>query len=112
MTYKTSGSSTVYSALGITAQAESALQTLKAPLYIVAFTGQGRSGKSYTASALCKSLSQKAVAFPSAPGNTPVTHGIDLMCIPHPHKEGTILILDCEGGGNHNTTALPFVHLV
>lgn len=38
-------------------------------------------------------------------------HGIDMMVFPHPDKArgGHIVFLDCEGGGNHNQSALPFV---
>jgi hypothetical protein len=47
------GSSSVrYVATGITSEAEQILAQLPAPLYIVAFAGFGRSGKSYTASLL------------------------------------------------------------
>ena len=47
----TPGSSTIrYVATGITSEAEELLLALSGPLYIVAFAGFGRSGKSYTAS--------------------------------------------------------------
>lgn len=32
-----------------------------------------------------------------------------MMVFPHPSSKGHIIFLDCEGGGNHNQTALPFV---
>lgn len=32
-----------------------------------------------------------------------------MMVMENPRGEGTILFLDCEGGANHNQTALPFV---
>jgi hypothetical protein len=32
-----------------------------------------------------------------------------MMAFENPKGEGTILLLDCEGGSNHNQTALPFV---
>lgn len=47
------GSSAIrYVAVGINPAAEAILSQLPVPLYIVAFTGFGRSGKSYTASVL------------------------------------------------------------
>ena len=47
----TPGSSTIrYVATGITSEAEQLLMALSGPLFIVAFAGFGRSGKSYTAS--------------------------------------------------------------
>ena len=105
------GSSTVrYVATGITNEGELLLQQLEAPLYIVAFAGVGRSGKSYTATNLRKHITGNSdYRFVSAPGNVPVTHGIDMMAIKNPKGEGTIVFLDCEGGSNHNQTALPFV---
>ncbi|KAJ3303635.1 hypothetical protein HDV03_003609 [Kappamyces sp. JEL0829] len=76
----TPGSSTIrYVATGITPEAETLLSQLPAPLYIVAFAGFGRSGKSYTASLL------------------------------RYHITGNKDHMDCEGGANHNQTALPFV---
>ena len=49
------GSSTVrYVATGITNEGEMLLSQLSAPLYIVAFAGVGRSGKSYTATSIRK----------------------------------------------------------
>ncbi len=49
----TPGSSTIrYVATGITSEAEQLLMALSGPLFIVAFAGFGRSGKSYTASCL------------------------------------------------------------
>jgi hypothetical protein len=32
-----------------------------------------------------------------------------MMVFPHPNRDGHIIFLDCEGGGNHNQSALPFV---
>ena len=32
-----------------------------------------------------------------------------MMVIKHPERPGHILFLDCEGGSNHNQTAMPFV---
>jgi hypothetical protein len=103
------GSSSVrYIATSITQEAEAILSQLSAPLYIVAFAGFGRSGKSYTASLLRYSITGNQDAkFVSAPGNVPVTHGIDMMVFPH--GDGHVVFLDCEGGANHNQTALPFV---
>lgn len=49
----TPGSSTIrYVATGITNEAETILNSLVGPLFIVAFAGFGRSGKSYTATCL------------------------------------------------------------
>jgi hypothetical protein len=51
------GSSTVrYIATGITIEAEQLLSQIPTPLYIVAFAGFGRSGKSYTASLIRKHI--------------------------------------------------------
>ena len=105
------GSSTVrYVATGITNEGENMLSQLQAPLYIVAFAGVGRSGKSYTSSSIRKHVTgNEKHKFVSAPGNIPVTHGIDMMVMDNPRGEGSIIFLDCEGGANHNQTALPFV---
>ncbi|KAI9209437.1 uncharacterized protein BJ171DRAFT_418838 [Polychytrium aggregatum] len=32
-----------------------------------------------------------------------------MLAFRHPSKDGTVLFLDCEGGGNNNQTAIPFV---
>ncbi|KAJ3088947.1 hypothetical protein HK102_007578 [Quaeritorhiza haematococci] len=100
-----------YVATGITHEAETILSQLSGPLYIVAFTGFGRSGKSYTATKIRHHITgNKNYSFHSAPGNVPCTHGIDMMVCKHPRQDdGHIVLLDCEGGGNHNQTALPFV---
>jgi hypothetical protein len=104
------GSSTVrYVATGITQEAEQLLTQLPAPLYMVAFAGFGRSGKSYTASLIRKHITgNDDYMFSSAPGNCPITHGIDMMIFENP-EGGHVVFLDCEGGANHNQTALPFV---
>lgn len=103
-------SNTRYIANGITPEAQNILSQLPAPLYIVAFTGFGRSGKSYTASKLREHLTgDNKHQFADAPGNVPCTHGIDMMVFKHPTKDGHFVFLDCEGGANHNQTALPFV---
>ncbi|KAJ2991463.1 hypothetical protein HDV02_003768 [Globomyces sp. JEL0801] len=97
------GSSTIrYVATGISTEADNLLSQLPAPLFMVAFAGFGRSGKSYTASLLRYHITgNKDHKFVSAPGNVPITHGIDMMVFENPN--------DCEGGANHNQTALPFV---
>ncbi|KAJ1533012.1 hypothetical protein HK096_005834 [Nowakowskiella sp. JEL0078] len=104
-------SSVRYIATGINPEAEIILARLPAPLFIVAFTGFGRTGKSFTASYIRKQLSggSSDVEFVSAPGNVPCTHGIDMMVFPHPDGFGSMVFLDCEGGANHNSTAIPFV---
>jgi hypothetical protein len=91
------GSNSVrYVATGITPEAENLLSQLPVPLYIVAFAGFGRSGKSFTASKIRESLTGNSnVVFESAPGNIPCTHGIDMMVFEHP-DEGHIVFLDCE----------------
>ncbi|KAJ3380992.1 hypothetical protein HDU92_005656 [Lobulomyces angularis] len=135
--------STRHIATGITQEANNLLSQLPAPLYVVAFTGFGRTGKSFTASKLKEHLIQleneqkkleeleesvvidlknvntsnsvvkinptETVKFNSAPGNVPCTNGIDMMVFKHPTKPGHIILFDCEGGGNHNQSALPFV---
>ncbi|KAI8924845.1 hypothetical protein BC831DRAFT_463415 [Entophlyctis helioformis] len=105
------GSSSIrYVATGITAEAEAILSQLPVPLYIVAFAGFGRSGKSYTATQLRTKLTGNTDhKFHSAPGNVPITHGIDMVVFQNPRGPGHIVFLDCEGGANHNQTALPFV---
>lgn len=103
-------SNTRYIANGITPEAQNILSQLPAPLYIVAFTGFGRSGKSYTASKLREHLTgDNKHQFADAPGNVTCTHGIDMMVFKHTTKDGHFVFLDCEGGANHNQSALPFV---
>ena len=108
--HSTPGSSSVrYVANGITTEAEQILSQLPVPIYVVAFAGFGRSGKSFTASRIRNVVTQNDNhSFASMPGNIPCTHGIDMMVFEHP-KEGHILFLDCEGGANHNQSAIPFV---
>lgn len=105
------GSSSIrYVATGITQEAEAILTQLEIPLYIVAFAGFGRSGKSFTASNIKQHLAPDSnCIFTSAPGNVPITHGIDMMVFRNPKAPGHIIFLDCEGGANHNQSALPFV---
>ncbi|KAI8823395.1 uncharacterized protein EV422DRAFT_520900 [Fimicolochytrium jonesii] len=99
-----------YVATGITPQAEQILSQLPVPLHIVAFTGFGRSGKSFTASKVRQHMTgNEDHKFTSAPGNVPCTHGIDMIVFENPRGPGTIVFLDCEGGANHNQSALPFV---
>jgi hypothetical protein len=87
-----------YVATGISTEAEIILSQLPAPLYIVAFAGFGRSGKSYTASKFREVLTGNAdYVFVSQPGNIPCTHGIDMMVFKNPKGEGHIILLDCEG---------------
>ena len=85
-----------YVATGITPEAENLLSQLPVPLYIVAFAGFGRSGKSFTASKIRESITRdRKVVFESAPGNIPCTHGIDMMVFEHP-QQGHVVFLDCE----------------
>ncbi|KAJ1551838.1 hypothetical protein HK405_013735 [Cladochytrium tenue] len=99
-----------YVATGVTPEAEAILTQLPAPLSIVAFTGFGRSGKSFTATRMRAHLAGDAThVFASQPGNVPCTHGIDMAVFRHPRGQGHIVFLDCEGGANHNQTAIPFV---
>ncbi|TPX73017.1 hypothetical protein SpCBS45565_g00104 [Spizellomyces sp. 'palustris'] len=99
-----------YTATGITPEAELVLSQLPVPIHIVAFTGFGRSGKSYTATKVRAHLvGNEDHKFASAPGNVPCTHGIDMMVFENPRGPGTVVFLDCEGGANHNQSALPFV---
>ncbi|TPX51739.1 hypothetical protein SeMB42_g00870 [Synchytrium endobioticum] len=99
-----------YVATGITSEAEQILIQLEGPLYVAAFIGFGRSGKSFTATKLRSALTgDNNFQFMSRSGNVPCTHGIDLMVFPHPTKPGQIIFLDCEGSQNHNQSALPFV---
>lgn len=113
------GKNTVYITNGITPSAEETLRGLSGPIHILAFCGFGRSGKSFTASKVAHSLLLLAgietieeYTFASKPGNVPCTHGIDMMVIPFPERQGCIIILDCEGGGNSNASALPYVLLI
>ncbi|KAJ3287746.1 hypothetical protein HK104_008472 [Borealophlyctis nickersoniae] len=99
-----------YIATGITPEAEMILNQLPVPIHIIAFTGYGRSGKSFTATKLREEITGNAEhKFVSAPGNVPCTHGIDMMVMENPRGRGAIVFLDCEGGGNNNQSALPFV---
>lgn len=90
-------SSVRFVATGITAEAERILSQLPLPLFIVAFAGFGRSGKSFTASVMRLTMGKTEDRFHSAPGNVPITHGIDMMVFENPAGEGHILFLDCEG---------------
>ncbi|KAJ3328754.1 hypothetical protein HDU76_009342 [Blyttiomyces sp. JEL0837] len=100
-----------YVATGISPDAEIILSQLPAPLHIIAFTGFGRSGKSYTATKVRSHIAgNDDHKFQSQPGNVPCTHGIDMMVFKNPGVHGGHLVfLDCEGGANHNQTAIPFV---
>ncbi|KAJ3417561.1 hypothetical protein HDV05_000018 [Chytridiales sp. JEL 0842] len=99
-----------YVATGISPEAEAILSQLTGPLHIVAFSGFGRSGKSYTATKIRSKLAgNNDFTFVSQPGNVPCTHGIDMMVFENPKGPGFVIFLDCEGGANHNQTALPFV---
>ncbi|KAJ3207692.1 hypothetical protein HDU67_007285 [Dinochytrium kinnereticum] len=99
-----------YIATGISPEAEAILSQLPPPLNIIAFAGFGRSGKSYTATKLRAHLvGNNDHVFVSQPGNVPITHGIDMMVFKNPRGPGHIIFLDCEGGANHNQTAIPFV---
>jgi hypothetical protein len=85
-----------YIATGISPEAEALLSQLPVPLYIVAFAGFGRSGKSFTATQVRSVLTGNSDhSFASAPGNVPCTHGIDMMVFKHP-EEGHVVFLDCE----------------
>jgi hypothetical protein len=110
MAAQTSGSSVQHVAVGITAEAEQLLRCLTAPLYIAAFAGFGRSGKSYTATKVRQAfVGDSEHVFLSQPGNVPCTHGIDMLVFKNPSGPGHVIFLDCEGGANHNQTALPVV---
>ncbi|KAK5669722.1 hypothetical protein QVD99_004108 [Batrachochytrium dendrobatidis] len=100
-----------YLATGITPQAQDILKQLPLPLHIIAFAGLGRSGKSRTATEIrAKLTGNHNHKFHAAPGNVPVTHGIDMLVFKASNLlDGHIIFLDCEGGANHNQTALPFV---
>ncbi|KAJ3094483.1 hypothetical protein HDU96_001660 [Phlyctochytrium bullatum] len=99
-----------YIATGISPDAETILSQLPAPLYIIAFVGHGRSGKSYTATKVRSYMAGNTDhAFLSQAGNVPCTHGIDMMVFKNPRGEGHFIFLDCEGSANHNQTAIPFV---
>jgi len=85
-----------YIATGITNEAEILLSQLPAPLYIIAFAGFGRSGKSFTASNIREIITgNRDHNFSSAPGNVACTHGIDMILFSHPSK-GHLIFLDCE----------------
>jgi hypothetical protein len=104
------GSASVrYIATGITTEAETILSQLPVPIYVAAFAGFGRSGKSFTATRIREAIvGNQDHKFESAPGNIPCTHGIDMVVFKHP-EEGHVIFLDCEGGANHNQSAIPFV---
>ncbi|KAJ3112410.1 hypothetical protein HDU96_004589 [Phlyctochytrium bullatum] len=112
LTQPVQGSSTAvrHVASGISPEAEAILSQLAPPLHIVAFAGFGRSGKSYTATKVrAHMVGNNDHVFVSQPGNVPCTHGIDMMVFKNPKGPGYIVFLDCEGGANHNQTAIPFV---
>ncbi|KAJ3105851.1 hypothetical protein HDU97_007495 [Phlyctochytrium planicorne] len=97
-------------ASGISPEAETILSQLSPPLHIIAFAGFGRSGKSYTATKVRAHMTGNSDhVFVSQPGNVPCTHGIDMMVFENKKGPGYIIFLDCEGGANHNQTAIPFV---
>ncbi|KAJ3054632.1 hypothetical protein HK097_001240 [Rhizophlyctis rosea] len=73
------------------------LNSLNPPIYITAFTGSGRSGKSFLASTFIKETGGlEKDPFISGTGTNGITHGIDVSFIPYPYGPGTILVLDCE----------------
>jgi hypothetical protein len=71
-----------------------AIMKLPGPILPIAFVGDGRSGKSFLASKLAGTED----AFPTDDSDVAVTHGIDVMILPH--HPGHIVVMDCEGGNN------------
>jgi hypothetical protein len=71
------------------------LSGLPGPICLIAFVGDGRSGKSY--------LANKVVGesvFLDDDAATAVTEGIDFAAIPHECGDGHLVVFDCEGGNN------------
>ncbi len=85
------------SPLRISLHAARILSSLNPPLYIVAFTGQARAGKSSSASQLSKHFTSSLNNFKSAQGNYPCSKGIDMLVFNHPSNIGHFIFLDCEG---------------
>jgi hypothetical protein len=83
------------------------LRNIASPVYVAAFIGLGRCGKSTTCSALAR-VSQglhdsdvKALdCFPSAEQNKPVTAGADVAALISSKDGRCLLIIDCEGSDN------------
>lgn len=83
------------------------LKNISAPVYVVAFVGMSRKGKSTTCSALASVAEGKdpidgevPTCFPSAAQNKPLTAGADVAAIPNSKDGGCLLIIDCEGCDN------------
>jgi GTPase SAR1 family protein len=74
-----------------------ALAGLPPPVSVVNLLGDGRCGKSTLASRL---VHDSDAVFPVGDTGTAVTEGIDMCIIPRADGDGSIVILDCEGGNN------------
>lgn len=75
-----------------------ALSALPPPVSVVTILGDGRCGKSTLASRL---IHDDKVVFPVGKTGSAVTDGIDMCIVPRSGtSEGSLVILDCEGGNN------------
>jgi hypothetical protein len=74
-----------------------ALSAVPPPIRVVTLVGDGRCGKSTLASKL---IGDEAAVFPVGDTGESVTVGIDLCIMPKEGSEGTLVVLDCEGGNN------------
>lgn len=82
---------------------------------VVAFTGDGRSGKSWLANQYVRVneyLPHGATVFKTGGTGEPVTDGIDMHILTCPHSQSTTVLLDCEGGNNPATSLKNFVNVM
>jgi len=74
-----------------------ALAALPPPVSVVNILGDGRCGKSTLASRLVHDID---AIFPVGDTGLAVTEGIDMCILPRSDGDGSIVVLDCEGGNN------------
>jgi hypothetical protein len=75
-----------------------ALASLPPPVSVVTLLGDGRCGKSTLASRL---IDDERLVFPVGDTGAAVTEGIDMCIVPRGGvAEGSLVVLDCEGGNN------------
>jgi hypothetical protein len=101
------GRNTANCVIELTKEAAAILGQLQAPIYIAAFCGAARAGKSKIATQIAQKISQQSSAFAHGAGNIPVTSGIDMQVIGC--LKGNLVILDCEGAFNLNAGCFAFV---
>jgi len=93
-----------------------ALSSLQSNICVIAFIGDGRSGKSWLANQYVHLrqpfLRDGATVFTTASTGEPVTDGIDMYILPPDLLGQSTVILDCEGGNNPATTVKNFVNVM